>query len=239
MSMCTSNGKDLNHLENQPNLFKEDFPNRSRDFSPVTTRRLGKRNIKVQVRKFRMETKAAKTLAIIVGGFIVCWLPFFTIYLYRGFCDGCVNDLLFSVLFWLGYCNSAVNPLVYALFSKDFRLAFKRIIWKCFCSTKYLKSEHKLRTTKLSPCLTPDVTPRSDTDLSVTRWRTFTCGSTTAGLTANGTECCIKSISNICHPIVMKCPTYLSNHGGSCRSDGAHSEAGVHRMVSDSTITSL
>lgn len=169
MSMCTSNGKDLNHLENQPNLFKEDFPNRSRDFSPVTTRRLGKRNIKVQVRKFRMETKAAKTLAIIVGGFIVCWLPFFTIYLYRGFCDGCVNDLLFSVLFWLGYCNSAVNPLVYALFSKDFRLAFKRIIWKCFCSTKYLKSEHKLRTTKLSPCLTPDVTPRSDTDLSVTR----------------------------------------------------------------------
>ncbi|KAF5274013.1 hypothetical protein FQA39_LY01128 [Lamprigera yunnana] len=99
----------------------------------VMSKRMGKRNIKAQVKRFRMETKAAKTLGIIVGGFIFCWLPFFTMYLIRAFCGGCIHPLLFSILFWLGYCNSAINPLIYALFSKDFRFAFKRIICKCFC----------------------------------------------------------------------------------------------------------
>lgn len=96
----------------------------------------GKRNIKAQVKRFRMETKAAKTLGIIVGGFIVCWLPFFTMYLVRAFCPTCIQPTLFSVMFWLGYCNSAINPMIYALFSKDFRFAFKRIIcrWCCWGS---------------------------------------------------------------------------------------------------------
>ncbi|XP_013147985.1 PREDICTED: probable G-protein coupled receptor No9 [Papilio polytes] len=97
------------------------------------TRRMGKRNIKAQVKRFRMETKAAKTLGIIVGGFVCCWLPFFSVYVLRAFCAHCVTPIVFSVLFWLGYCNSAINPLIYALFSKDFRFAFKRIICKCFC----------------------------------------------------------------------------------------------------------
>ncbi|CAH2097244.1 unnamed protein product [Euphydryas editha] len=98
------------------------------------TRRMGKRNIKAQVKRFRMETKAAKTLGIIVGGFVFCWLPFFSVYVVRAFCGDCVTPIVFSVLFWLGYCNSAINPLIYALFSKDFRFAFKRIICKCFCA---------------------------------------------------------------------------------------------------------
>ncbi|XP_017786132.1 PREDICTED: octopamine receptor Oamb [Nicrophorus vespilloides] len=99
----------------------------------VISKKMGKRNIKAQVKRFRMETKAAKTLGIIVGGFICCWLPFFTIYLMRPFCEDCIHPLVFSILFWLGYCNSAINPLIYALFSKDFRFAFKRIICRCFC----------------------------------------------------------------------------------------------------------
>lgn len=88
----------------------------------------------MQVKRFRMETKAAKTLGIIVGGFIMCWLPFFTMYLVRAFYPNHIHPTVFSVLFWLGYCNSAINPCIYALFSKDFRFAFKRIICcKCSC----------------------------------------------------------------------------------------------------------
>ncbi|XP_017483651.1 PREDICTED: octopamine receptor Oamb-like [Rhagoletis zephyria] len=93
-----------------------------------------KRNAKFQAKRFRMETKAAKTLAIIVGGFIICWLPFFTVYLIRAFCEECIEPTVFSVLFWLGYCNSAINPLIYALFSKEFRIAFERIICRCVCT---------------------------------------------------------------------------------------------------------
>lgn len=91
------------------------------------------RNIKSQAKRFRVETKAAKTLAIIVGLFVLCWLPFFTMYLVRGFCVKCIHPLLFSVLFWLGYCNSAVNPLIYALFSRDFRHAFKYLLCRVVC----------------------------------------------------------------------------------------------------------
>lgn len=83
---------------------------------------------KGHARKFRREAKAAKTLAIIVGAFIACWLPFFTIYLIGAFCDNCVSSITFSVFFWLGYCNSALNPCIYALFARDFRSAFKRLV---------------------------------------------------------------------------------------------------------------
>ncbi|XP_032295005.1 octopamine receptor Oamb isoform X1 [Drosophila virilis] len=102
--------------------------------STSAKKRSGKRSVKFQVKRFRMETKAAKTLAIIVGGFIVCWLPFFTMYLIRAFCEDCIQPTVFSVLFWLGYCNSAINPVIYALFSHEFRIAFKRIVCRCVCT---------------------------------------------------------------------------------------------------------
>ncbi|XP_075148595.1 octopamine receptor in mushroom bodies isoform X2 [Haematobia irritans] len=126
-------------------------------------KKMGKRNIKAQVKRFRMETKAAKTLAIIVGLFIFCWLPFFTMYIIRPFCEDCIDPLLFSILFWLGYCNSAVNPMIYALFSKDFRFAFKRIICKCFCSSKSINLKTSRRGSDLSAIRirgrTPSITP--------------------------------------------------------------------------------
>ena len=93
----------------------------------------GKRNIKSQVRRFRMETKAAKTLGIIVGCFICCWFPFFTIYLIAAFCSDCIPEVVFDIFFWLGYCNSALNPFIYAMFSREFRGAFKRIVYNMFC----------------------------------------------------------------------------------------------------------
>lgn len=127
----------LNRKENMETFLCNDptkTDNITKTESVKAKKGVGKRILKVQAKRFKVETKAAKTLAIIVGGFICCWLPFFSVYLIRAFCKNCIQPLIFSILFWLGYCNSAINPLIYALFSKDFRLAFKNLICKCLCA---------------------------------------------------------------------------------------------------------
>lgn len=148
--------------KNMPDMLRR-TSNTSEHQQTRPNKKMGKRNIKAQVKRFRMETKAAKTLAIIVGLFIFCWLPFFTMYIIRPFCQDCIDPLLFSVLFWLGYCNSAVNPMIYALFSKDFRFAFKRIICKCFCSGKSINLKTSRRGSDMSAirirARTPSITP--------------------------------------------------------------------------------
>lgn len=76
----------------------------------------------------RRENKAAKTLAIVVGGFVVCWLPFFVLYVVEPFCSSCrVSDALRSALTWLGYANSLVNPFIYATYNRHFRHSFWRL----------------------------------------------------------------------------------------------------------------
>uniref|UniRef100_A0A1B6MHQ9 G-protein coupled receptors family 1 profile domain-containing protein n=1 Tax=Graphocephala atropunctata TaxID=36148 RepID=A0A1B6MHQ9_9HEMI len=77
----------------------------------------------------KREKKAAKTLAIITGAFVVCWLPFFIMALLMPLCDSCyINPYLASFFLWLGYFNSTLNPVIYTIFSPEFRMAFKRIL---------------------------------------------------------------------------------------------------------------
>ena len=109
----------------------ENFIENQEEYAKVM-RRNGRKNFRTQLKKLNKEKKAAKTLGIIVGCFIVCWMPFFTVYLIGAFCEGCTHHLVFSIFFWLGYCNSALNPCIYALFSKDFRYSFRNLlICKC------------------------------------------------------------------------------------------------------------
>jgi 5-hydroxytryptamine receptor 1 len=77
----------------------------------------------------KRERKAAKTLAIITGAFVVCWLPFFIMALLMPLCEACyINDYMQSFFLWLGYFNSTLNPVIYTIFSPEFRQAFKRIL---------------------------------------------------------------------------------------------------------------
>lgn len=128
--------------------------------------------MKLHMQKFNREKKAAKTLAIIVGAFILCWMPFFTTYLVGAFCDNCVSPLVFSVAFWLGYCNSAMNPCVYALFSRDFRFAFRKLV-TCSCQTWHTNGNFRPRTSDV-PAIqlhcAPQDEARSSSDIEV-QWR--------------------------------------------------------------------
>ncbi|KAH3856019.1 octopamine receptor beta-2R-like [Dreissena polymorpha] len=81
-------------------------------------------------KRMRREHKAAKTLGVIMGAFVFCFLPFFSWYLITTLCgDKCPFPVfLVPTLFWLGYFNSCLNPIIYAYFNRDFRSAFKKLL---------------------------------------------------------------------------------------------------------------
>ena len=72
--------------------------------------------------------KAAITLGVIMGTFLFCWTPFFTINIVGAFCPVCIPTVVFQVFTWLGYFNSTLNPIIYSIFNKEFRDAFKRVL---------------------------------------------------------------------------------------------------------------
>ncbi|XP_036438653.1 trace amine-associated receptor 4-like [Colossoma macropomum] len=76
------------------------------------------------------EWKAAKTLGIIMGIFLLCWLPFFIVTLTDPFLNFPTPLDVFDALVWFGYLNSTFNPLVYGFFYPRFQRAFKIIISK-------------------------------------------------------------------------------------------------------------
>ncbi|KAE8751042.1 hypothetical protein FOCC_FOCC002127 [Frankliniella occidentalis] len=81
------------------------------------------------------ERRAARTLGIIMGVFVFCWLPFFLMYVILPFCASCCpTDKFINFITWLGYINSALNPIIYTIFNLDFRRAFKKLVNRCFPS---------------------------------------------------------------------------------------------------------
>lgn len=76
--------------------------------------------------RFMKEQKTAKTLAVVVGGFILFWLPFFIMYIIPQETLG-FDNLTVTLITWLGYFNSVINPFIYAYCSKQFRMAFWNI----------------------------------------------------------------------------------------------------------------
>ncbi|XP_040006319.1 alpha-1A adrenergic receptor-like [Xiphias gladius] len=94
----------------------------------------GRSTLSVKLLKFSREKKAAKTLGVVVGMFILCWLPFFLVLPIGSFNSSLrPPETYFKVIFWLGYFNSCLNPIIYPCYSREFKQAFIRILrcrWK-------------------------------------------------------------------------------------------------------------
>ncbi|XP_051466237.1 histamine H3 receptor-like [Apus apus] len=79
--------------------------------------------------KLQRDKKTAKSLAIIVCVFAICWAPYTLLMIIRGACQGtCVHNSVYEISFWLLWTNSSLNPFLYSLCHVKFRMAFMKIL---------------------------------------------------------------------------------------------------------------
>ncbi|XP_070575605.1 histamine H3 receptor-like [Ptychodera flava] len=76
----------------------------------------------------KRDKKTAKSLAILVGVFSLCWSPYTLLTLVLSLCPNCVNSHLYELAFWLLWLNSTVNPFIYQWCHKRFQYAFHKIL---------------------------------------------------------------------------------------------------------------
>ncbi|XP_069815756.1 histamine H3 receptor-like [Dendropsophus ebraccatus] len=87
----------------------------------------------IQVIKLSRDKKVAKSLAILVCIFAICWAPYTFLISIRTACHGyCIPYYWFDIAVWISYLNSAINPVLYPLCHKGFRKAFAMIFQKVF-----------------------------------------------------------------------------------------------------------
>ncbi|VDN00749.1 unnamed protein product [Thelazia callipaeda] len=93
----------------------------------VVSKRAKSKNLLSQVSV--NDQKARFTLGVIMGTFLVCWLPFFIVNVVRSFSPGLISEPQFEAVTWLGYANSTANPIIYTILNRDFRITFKKILF--------------------------------------------------------------------------------------------------------------
>ncbi|NWZ33598.1 HRH1 protein, partial [Brachypodius atriceps] len=74
------------------------------------------------------ERKAAKQLGVIMAAFMLCWIPYFVLFLVITFHEQERLSELHRVTIWLGYINSTLNPFLYPLCNHNFKKTFKKIL---------------------------------------------------------------------------------------------------------------
>uniref|UniRef100_UPI003AAD05AD trace amine-associated receptor 1-like n=1 Tax=Centroberyx gerrardi TaxID=166262 RepID=UPI003AAD05AD len=85
-------------------------------------------NIKSGASVSKMERKATKTLAVIIGAFLICWTPSFIGMTLNPLSNYSIPIAVIEIFALFGWSNSVLNPFVYAFFYSWFRAAFRMII---------------------------------------------------------------------------------------------------------------
>jgi len=77
---------------------------------------------------YSRDVKAAKTIAILIGLFVLCWGPFFAIILCYAYDQSFpVPTSLLNVIKWMEYTSSCLNPIIYTCLNRSYRRAFRKL----------------------------------------------------------------------------------------------------------------
>uniref|UniRef100_A0A7N8YRU6 Adenosine receptor A3 n=1 Tax=Mastacembelus armatus TaxID=205130 RepID=A0A7N8YRU6_9TELE len=83
-------------------------------------------------RYYQKELKLAKSLALVVFLFALCWLPIHIMNCISFFCPKCyIPKFATYIGIFMSHVNSALNPMVYAFRIKRFRLTLIQITRRC------------------------------------------------------------------------------------------------------------
>ncbi|XP_005997536.1 sphingosine 1-phosphate receptor 5a [Latimeria chalumnae] len=83
------------------------------------------------LKKSQKNMALLKTVTIVLGVFMACWLPLFILLLVDVACEVGAYKFLYKADYFLGLAmlNSLLNPIIYTLTNKD----MKRTVWKLLC----------------------------------------------------------------------------------------------------------
>lgn len=81
------------------------------------------------------EKKAGRMVAILIGFWILCWMPFFIVLTISKF-KSRVPSLLMRLFLCLMFANSAINPIVLTRYNRELKEAIKKLV----CGRKHRQS---------------------------------------------------------------------------------------------------
>lgn len=73
------------------------------------------------------EKKAGRMVAILIGFWVLCWLPFFTVLTISKF-KSRVPAILMRLFLCLMFANSAINPIVLTWYNRELKEAIKKLL---------------------------------------------------------------------------------------------------------------
>ena len=122
---------------------------------------------------YAKDVKAAKTIAILIGLFVLCWGPFFAIILCYAYDQSCpVPGSLLNIIKWMEYTSSCLNPIIYSCLNRSYRRAFRKL-YKLFRSRQRAESSSSAAgsRSKTEGSFSESIVPTTDSGLDGRRWR--------------------------------------------------------------------